>query len=99
MTLILISKYLQIEVPEVHKDRLQYKLIDYQGQHLGVLGVLSFKSNNQDRVEIYADKVKLLKGFVATEQKVEKGEVVAEVLPGAIDFLNNYSFVKADLRP
>jgi len=73
--------------------------IDYQGQHLGILGALIFKSKNQDWIEIYADKVKLLKGSIANEQKVEKGEVVAEVLPGAISFLNNYSFVKADLTP
>jgi hypothetical protein len=72
--------------------------IDYEGQHLGVLGVLIFKSS-QGRVEIYAEKIELLKGFVGKEQEVKKGEIVAEVLPGAISFLNNYSFVKADLTP
>ena len=72
--------------------------INYQGQHLGVLGVLSFKSE-QGQMELYAKKVELLKGHVATEQTVEKGEVVAKILPEAISFLNNYSFLKADFKP
>lgn len=71
--------------------------INYGNEHLGVAVVLDFKSEEMGVIEIVAGKARLLKGNIADWQEVKKGEIVAEVYPDGIQFLDNFSLIKASL--
>jgi len=67
--------------------------INFQGKEVGVTPVLVFRSEKEGMIKLYVAEANLLKGQVAVEQEVKKGELVAEILPGKIGFLDNYSLV------
>jgi hypothetical protein len=69
-------------------------VITDQGQRMGKTPVLVFESPQVGTIKLYGAQINLLKGESAAKQKVSQGEVVAEVLPGGIDFLDNYNLVK-----
>jgi len=73
--------------------------VNYQGKNMGKTLVLTFRQKDGRKVKFYVDKANLLIGEVATEERVQKGVTVAEVLPGKIGFLDNYSLVQVDLPP
>ena len=66
---------------------------------MGHTPVLTFRQDDGRKVNFYVETANLLIGEIATEQRVQKGVVVAEVLPGKIDFLDNYSLVQVNLPP
>ena len=73
--------------------------INYKGEHLGVAITLDFKSEKMGVIEmVVAGKAKLLKGNIADWQEVKKGEIVAEIYPDGIQFLDNFSLIKASVH-
>ena len=72
--------------------------MNYEGELAGVTGVIVFTDTDLGMIKLYVGEVNLLKGEVAVQQSVVKGEVMAEVLPQGIEFLDNYSAVEIDLR-
>ena len=95
-----LKKPLRIEVP--FDGWFVYSLfgfVNYQGENMGHTPVLTFRQDDGRKVNFYVETANLLIGEIATEQRVQKGVVVAEVLPGKIDFLDNYSLVQVNLPP
>jgi len=74
-----------------------YGFVNYQGKNMGNTPVLIFSQEDGRKVKFYVQKANLLIGEVATEQRVQKGVTVAEVLPGEISFLDNYGLVIVNL--
>lgn len=71
--------------------------INFNGKHLGKTPTLIFYNKEGEKMKLFVAGAKQLKGQVATAEKVLKGEVVAEVFPDEIDFLDNYSLIKVVL--
>jgi len=69
-------------------------VMNYKNMFVGETGVLVFKSENFGMVKLYVGEIRNLKGEVAVWREVEEKEVVAEVLPQRIEFLDNYSAVE-----
>ena len=95
-----LKKPLRIEVP--FDGWFVYSLfgfVNYQGENMGHTPVLSFRQDDGRKINFYVEEVNLLIGQAAEEQRVQKGVTIAEVLPGKIDFLDNYSLVQVNLPP
>ncbi|KUK82699.1 MAG: hypothetical protein XD98_0526 [Microgenomates bacterium 39_6] len=69
-------------------------VVTYQGKMVGKTPVLVFENPQIGMIKLYISQVNLLKGTMSAKQEVSKGETVAEVLPGGINFLDNYDLVK-----
>lgn len=65
--------------------------MNYEGGQVGETGVLVFENKDFGMIKLYVEEIRNLRGQVAVQRKVEKGEVVAEVLSQGIEFLDNYS--------
>ena len=76
-----------------------YGFVNYQRENMGHTPVLIFSQEDGRKVKLYVEEANLLIGEVATKEKVQKGVTVAEILPGEIEFLDNYSLVQVDLPP
>jgi hypothetical protein len=74
-------------------------IITYEGKLVGKTPTLTFKSENGEVIKIYVAKANLLKGELAVEQKVSKGEAILEVLPEKIEFLDDKSIVVITQKP
>lgn len=68
--------------------------MNYEGELIGETGVIVFENNDLGMIKLYVGEIRNLKGEMAVQRPVEAGEVVAEVLPKGIEFLDNYSAVE-----
>ncbi|GEM_PF-6005003 len=68
--------------------------INFENQHLGVVYSLTFENEELGTMGLLANKAYLLRGNVAELQEVKAGEIVAEIHPEGISFLDNYSVIK-----
>ena len=71
--------------------------INYQNETLGVAEAIQFDSDDFGSMMLVVGRANLLKGRLAERQSVVKGEVVAEVMPDEIPFLDNFSLIQSSL--
>lgn len=71
--------------------------INYQGETVGVAEAMEFHSDSLGTMMVVVEKANLLKGRLAERQPVVKGEIVAEILPEKISFMDNFSFIQSSL--
>jgi len=69
--------------------------INYQNETLGVAEAIQFNSDNFGTMMLVVGRADLLKGQLAERQSVVKGEIVAEILPEGISFLDNFSLIQS----
>lgn len=72
-------------------------LINFERQRKGETPVIVFRHEKGNKIKLYVAKVNLIKGKEAEYQEVKKDEIVAEIFPGEIDFLDNYSAVRVNI--
>ena len=71
--------------------------INYEGKEAGVTGVIVFKNENLGMIKLYIGEINKLWGETAVEREVKKGEIVAEILPKGIEFLDNFNAVEVKM--
>lgn len=68
--------------------------MNYEGREVGETGVIVFENEELGMTKLYVGGIGNLRGEAAVQRPVETGEVVAEVLPKGIEFLDNFSAVE-----
>lgn len=67
------------------------------GNYFGKTPTLVFYNNNQ-RVKLLVAEAEQLKGQTSLATRVKKGDIVAKIYPGKIDFLDGYSVIQVSIK-